>query len=95
MEQASVEQLQISATESGLELKPLRIFHDHNGYHSTETFEAPAPQRPSHELSIADFVHSVRTGDEPTVPAGHGVLVSKIVDAIYKSTSERSEIPII
>ncbi len=94
MEQASVEQLQISATESGLELKPLRIFHDHNGYHSTETFEAPDSQRPSHELSIADFVHCVQTGDEPTVPAAHGVLISKIVDAIYKSTAERSEIPI-
>ena len=94
MEQASVEQLHISATESGLALRPLRVFHDRNGYHSIETFEAPAAQRPSHELSIADFVHSVRTGNEPAVPAVHGVLIAKIVDAIYQSTTERTEIPI-
>ena len=73
MENPSIQQLEISAANSGLGLNPLRLFHDRNGRHSTEVFEAPDHQRPSHELSIADFVKAVRDNTEPTVPAAHGV----------------------
>ena len=92
MENPSIQQLEISAANSGLGLNPLRLFHDRNGRHSTEVFEAPDHQRPSHELSIADFVKAVRDNTEPTVPAAHGVLITKIVDAIYKSMAERIEV---
>jgi predicted dehydrogenase len=94
MEKSSIQQLEVSATDSGLALNPLRLFHDRNGSHSTETFEPPSKQRPSHELSIADFVHAVRENIEPTVPASHGVLIAKIVDAIYRSMTDRTEVQI-
>lgn len=94
MEKSSIQQLEISASGSGLALNPLRLFHDRNGSHSTETFGPPIEQRPSHELSIADFVRAVRENIEPTVPAAHGVLIAKIVDAIYQSMTDRVEIQI-
>lgn len=90
----SVERLSVSAADGGLEISPLRVFHDRDGFHSTETYDTGGETRKQHEISIADFIHAVRTGGQPTVTAAQGVTVTRIVDAIYRSAEERTEIPL-
>ncbi len=90
----SVERLEVSAADGGLELSPLRVHYDRDGCHSTETFVAPEAEARQHVLSVADFVRAVREGTEPTVTAAQGVTVAKIVDAIYRSAAARVEVPL-
>ena len=90
----SVERLSVSATDGGLEISPLRVFHDRDGFHRTETYNTSGETRKQHEISIADFIDAVRTGGQPTVTAAQGVMVTRIVDAIYRSAEERAEIPL-
>jgi predicted dehydrogenase len=90
----SVERLAVSAADGGLEISPLRVFHDRDGFHSTETYDTSGETRKEHEMSVADFVHAVRTGGQPTVTARQGVTVTRIVDAIYQSAAERTEVPL-
>jgi len=91
----SVERLSVSAADGGLEISPLRVFHDRDGFHSTETYDTSGETRKEHEISVADFIRAVRTGDQPTVTAAQGVTVTRIVDAIYRSAEERTEIPLV
>ena len=90
----SVERLVVSAADGGLEISPLRVFHDRDGFHSTEAYDTSGETRKQHEISIADFIRAVRTGGQPTVTAAQGVMVTRIVDAIYRSAEERTEIPL-
>ena len=90
----SEERLTVSAADGGLEISPLRVFHDRDGFHSTETYDTSGETRKEHEISVADFITAVRTGSQPTVTAAQGVTVTRIVDAIYQSAAERTEIPL-
>ena len=90
----SVERLTVSAADGGLEISPLRVFHDRDGFHSTETYDTSGETRKEHVISVADFIRAVREGAEPTVTAAQGVTVTRIVDAIYQSAAERTEIPL-
>ncbi len=90
----NVERLSVSAADGGLEISPLRVFHDRDGFHSTETYDTSGETRKEHEISIADFISAVRQGVAPTVTAAQGVMVTRIVDAIYRSAAERTEIPL-
>ena len=90
----NVERLTVSAADGGLEIKPLRVFHDRDSFHSTETYDPTGETRQEHVISIADFISAVRQGVEPTVTAAQGVMVTRIVDAIYRSAAERTEIPL-
>lgn len=88
----SVERLTVSAADGGLEISPLRVFHDRDGFHSTETYDTSGETRKEHVISVADFIRAVRKNGEPTVTAAQGVTVTRIVDAIYQSAAERTEI---
>ncbi len=90
----SVERLVVSAADGGLEISPLRVFHDRDGFHSTETYDTSGETRKEHVISVTDFIRAVRTGGQPTVTAAQGVTVTRIVDAIYRSAAERTEIPL-
>ena len=90
----SVERLVVSAADGGLEISPLRVFRDRDGFHSTETYDTSGETRKEHVISVTDFINAVRTGVEPTVTAAQGVTVTRIVDAIYRSAEERTEIPL-
>ncbi len=90
----SEERLSVSAADGGLEISPLRVFHDRDGFHSTETYDTSGETRKEHEISVADFITAVRTGGQPTVTAAQGVTVTRIVDAIYQSAAERTEVPL-
>ena len=71
----SVERLTVSAADGGLEISPLRVFHDRDGFHSTEAYDTSGETRKEHVISVADFVRAVREGAEPTVtrrPGRHG-----------------------
>jgi predicted dehydrogenase len=88
----SVERLTVSAADGGLEISPLRVFHDRDGFHSTETYDTSGETRKEHVISVGDFIRAVRESGEPTVTAAQGVTVTRIVDAIYQSAAERTEI---
>ena len=92
MGERRVNRLSISAAAGGLELDPLRVFRDRDGYHSIETPEPPQQDAGGHPALIADFVNAVRTGAAPVVSPAEGVLVTQIVEAIYRSSHERREI---
>jgi len=46
------------------------------------------------DLVIKERFRCHRTGGQPTVTAAQGVTVTRIVDAIYRSAAERTEIPL-
>ena len=48
----------------------------------------------THHAEMKAFVECIRDGKEPLVTGEHGLMVAKIMDAIYKSAEENREVPI-
>ena len=41
----NVQRLSVSAADGGLEISPLRVFHDRDGFHSTQTYDTGGESR--------------------------------------------------
>jgi len=83
----------ILGTEGGCQLEPLRIFKEER---QTLVDSSPVflPQVSWHEAQIFDFVEAVRDDKPVSVPGEEGLMVTKILDAIYKSSGEGKEVSI-
>ena len=81
-------------TEGGAQTSPLTITQERHG--SVFSFEPKIPNRDrnSYHAEIKDFVRCIREGDEPLVTGEHGLMVSRIMDAIYRSSDEGREVPV-
>ena len=83
----------LMGTEGGCEWKPIKIFKEQ---HQTLVDMTPVflPQNNMHEGEINDFADAI-LNDKPTpIPGEEGLMVTKILDAIYKSSDEGKEVPI-
>ena len=79
--------------EGGCELSPLKMFREEK---QTLLDVTPVflPQVNIHEAEIFDFIEAVRDDKPVPVPGEEALSVTKILDAIYKSSEEGREVPI-
>jgi predicted dehydrogenase len=78
-------------TEGGCELSPLKMYKEE---HQTLLDVTPVflPEVGWHEAEIYDFVDAILNDKPVPVPGEEGLVVSQIIDAIYRSSEEGKEI---
>ncbi len=80
-------------TEGGCQLNPLKMFREERQtlIDATPVF---LPQVGTHEAEIFDFIEAVREDKPVPVPGEDGLMVTRIIDAIYQSSDEGKEVRI-
>ena len=83
--------IKLLGDKGGASLHPLKIYTERNRtlYDITPVF---LPRVASHEQNIRKFVEAIREGTEVPVPGEDGLMVTEIIDAIYKSSDENREV---
>jgi len=85
--------LDLYGTKGGATLEPqFRIFADRQGVHVDMSPEAPRVS--SYEMEIANFIDSILGRAEPIAPAEDGLMVQRMLDAIYRSASLGREVAV-
>ena len=80
-------------TKGGLKLgSGVTLYHDMNG--KPVNTEIPHGRRAAESNVTRDFVEALREGRTPVTTADQGVVISKIVDAIYESSKRKGEVKI-
>lgn len=81
-------------TEGGCQLDPLKIFREER---QTLVDVTPVflPEVKWHETEIFEFIDAIRNGTPVPVTGEEGLTVTRIIDAIYKSSDEGKEIKIL
>lgn len=82
----------VCGDKAGACLRPPKTFTEIDGKWAETTIECP--QVDTYLEEIQHFVNCVKEGSEPIAPPEEGVVVMKIIDAIYKSASIGKEVPI-
>ncbi|MBW3622208.1 MAG: Gfo/Idh/MocA family oxidoreductase [Armatimonadetes bacterium] len=77
--------------QGGCSLHPLKIYTEKHRtlYDITPVF---LPRASSHEQNIKKFVEAIRNGTEVPVPGEQGLMVTEILDALYRSAEEGREV---
>jgi len=80
-------------TEGGCEWNPIKIFKEE---HQTLLDVTPVflPKVNTHEAEVHQFADSILNDTPTPVPGEQGLMVMKILDAIYKSAEEGKEVAI-
>lgn len=80
-------------TEGGCQLSPLRMYREE---HQTLLDVTPVflPNVNIHEAEIFDFIEAIRDDKPAPIPGEDGLMVTKILDAIYQSSDEGREVAI-
>ncbi len=83
----------LMGTEGGATLDPLKMYREEN---KTLIDVSPVylPNVGTHEAEIFAFVDAIRNDKPSPVPGEQGLMVAKILDAIYKSSELGKEVPI-
>jgi predicted dehydrogenase len=91
--EADVFNTSLMGTEGGCELSPLKVYREEN---QTLIDVSPVflPKVGTHEAEIIAFIDAVRTDKPSPVPGEQGLMVAKILDAIYQSSEEGKEVAI-
>lgn len=90
-EQREVFNCELFGTEGGCSLSPPRMFLERN---QTLIDASPVflPQVATHQAEIRAFIEAIRNDTEPVVTGEEGLLVTEILDAIYRSAEEGREV---
>lgn len=81
-------------TKGGLETNPLKIYGESNGA-LTETVPSLIPSGSSYEAEVRAFYDAIQNDTPPPVTGEQALNVMKILDAIYRSSDEGKEVPIV
>ena len=85
--------LDLYGTEGGASLEPqFRIFTDKHGVHVD--LAAGSPKVSGHEMEVIHFVDCIRGRAQPIAPGADGLLVQRMLDAIYRSAATGKEVAI-
>lgn len=84
---------ELLGTEGGCSYNPTRMFFER---HKTLIDATPAslPTAKAHEAEIRAFIQCIRDDTEPMVTGRQGLMVTQIMDAIYRSSDEGREVPV-
>lgn len=83
----------ILGTEGGCQMDPLKMFREENGT-LIDITPVCLPKVGTHEAEIFAFIDAIRNNKPSPVPGEDGLMVAKILDAIYKSSDEGKEVAI-
>ena len=81
-------------TEGGVTSSPPTITQEKHRSLYTAELKVPNPNINTHQLEMQAFVQCIRDKKQPLVTGEHGLMVAKIMDAIYKSSDEGREVTI-
>jgi predicted dehydrogenase len=89
-----VHNVALFGTEGGADCYPPSITQER--HRSVFSFEPKVPNANinTHHAEMKAFVECIRDNKEPLVTGEHGLMVAKIMDAIYKSSEEGREVAI-
>ncbi len=90
-----VQNVTLLGTEGGAEAYPLSLTQEK--HRTMVSYEPKIPggnNLNTHYAEMKAFVECIRDGKEPLVTGEHGLMVAKIMDAIYKSSEEGKEVQI-
>jgi predicted dehydrogenase len=81
----------LAGTEGGAQLNPFRVFQDKHGTAvdiapPERPVEGVRPPEPAHTLEVQGFIRAIREDADPLVLPEQALMVSRIVDAIYRSS---------
>lgn len=85
---------QLMGTEGGCQLNPLKMFREER---KTLVDVTPVflPTVNWHEAEMIEFIDAIRNGTPVPVTGEEGLMVTTIIDALYKSAAEGKEISLI
>jgi predicted dehydrogenase len=81
-------------TEGGCELNPLRIYREERQT-LVDMTPVALPEINWREAEIFEFIDAIRDDKPVPIPGEEGLTVSKILDAMYKSSDENREVEIL
>lgn len=93
MKPASMRQIELFGDMGGATIEPVAIYSEKHGV-LTDLSPVHVPPTKGFELEIAAFVEAVANGTPVPIPAENGVVVAKIIDAIYESSELGREVRI-
>ena len=76
----------ILGDRGGAQLSPLQIYQDKHGSLMDVTPQVPRAHEDPHTTEIKAFIKAIREGSPSPVPGEEALEITKIFDAIYKST---------
>lgn len=83
----------LMGTEGGCEWNPVKLFREER---ETLVDVSPVflPKINTHEAEVLDFADAILKDLPSPIPGEEGLMVTKILDAIYKSSEEGKEVPV-
>jgi predicted dehydrogenase len=93
MKPASLRQIELFGDMGGATIEPVTVFSEKHGV-LTDLSPVHVPATKGFELEIGAFVEAVANGTPVPIPAENGVVVSRIIDAIYESSELGREVDI-
>jgi predicted dehydrogenase len=84
----------LCGTEGGATTDPFQIMKEKHRTLQTFKPDFPSPPVNSHHAEIKSFVETIQSGGQPVVTGEHGLMVAKIMDAIYASSESGREVEI-
>lgn len=84
----------ILGDKGGVQVSSLQIFKDHNGTMVDITPHAPRATEDPHTTEVKAFIKAIREDLPSPVPGEQALEITKIFDAVYKSTKTGKMIPI-
>lgn len=84
----------LMGTEGGCDLDPLRIYREERGSLTDTSPAFIAGPKGVQEAAVTDFIDAIREGKPVPVTGEEGLKVSRIIDALYKSSEEGKEVPV-
>jgi predicted dehydrogenase len=79
--------------KGGADLEPLTIYREEHGALTDVTPIFPAPPK-AFEQEMAAFVNAVANGTPVPIPVEDGLTVSRIIDALYRSSELGKEVEV-
>ena len=76
----------ILGDKGGICLSPLQIYQDKHGSMVDITPQVPRQQENPHTTEVKAFIEAIREGGASPVPGEEALAITKIFDAVYKST---------
>lgn len=84
----------ILGDRGGAQINPLKIFRDHEGSLVDVLPPLPRAVEDPHTTQIKAFIRAIREGLPSPVPGEQALAVTRIFDAVYKSTRTGGLIPL-
>ena len=84
----------ILGSKGGIRMSPLQIYQDRHGSMVDVTPQVPRQRENPHTTEVKAFIKAIRENAPSPVPGEEALAITKIFDAVYKSTKTGSMVSI-